>query len=123
MVSLREGISTPDVELYSIIQNLQKVIAMLILDYPEWIQPTVAQVLIPKAAYQLTLELEQINKILQDESFEEPIVERFNTQRGRPTVPARAYIRIMFLKHYTGLSYEDLVPEVTHNLMYRLRCQ
>ncbi len=96
---------------------------MLILDYPEWIQPTVAQVLIPKAAYQLTPELEQIDKLLQDETFEAPIVDGFNTQRGRPTVPVRAYIRLMFLKHYTGLSYEDLVPEVTHNLMYRFFCR
>ncbi|WP_190014294.1 ISNCY family transposase [Geosporobacter subterraneus] len=96
---------------------------MLILDYPEWNQPTVAQVLIPKAAYQLTPELEKIDKLLQDESFEEPIVKQFNTQRGRPTVPVRVYIRMMFLKYYAGLSYEDLVPEVTHNLMYRFFCR
>lgn len=96
---------------------------MLILDYPEWFQPTVAQVLIPKEAYRLTPELEQIDKLLEDETFEAPIVERFNTQRGRPTVPVRAYLRMMFLKHYTGLSYEDLVPEVTHNLMFRFFCR
>jgi IS5 family transposase len=113
----------PDVELYNIIQICQKVIDMLILDYPEWSQPTVAQVLIPEAAYKLTPELEKIDKLLQDESYEDPIVERFNTQRGRPTVPVRVYIRMMLLKHYTGLSYEDLVPEVTHNLMYRFFCR
>lgn len=96
---------------------------MLILDYPEWNQPTVAQVLIPKAAYQLTPELEKIDKLLQDESYEDPIINRSNTQRGRPTVPVRAYIRMMFLKHYAGLSYEDLVQEVTHNLMYRFFCR
>ena len=60
---------------------------MLILDYPEWRQPTVAQTLIPEAAYKLTPELEKIDKLLQDEFYENPIVERFNTQRGRPTVP------------------------------------
>lgn len=112
-----------DVELYSIKQILQKVIVMLILDYPEWLQPTIAQVLIPKAAYELTPELEQVDKLLQDETFEEPIIDRFNTQRGRPTVPVRVYLRLMFLKHYTGLSYEDLVLEVTHNLMYRFFCR
>jgi IS5 family transposase len=96
---------------------------MLILDYPEWIQPTIAQVLIPKAAYMLTPELDKIDKLLQDETFEAPIIEQFNTQRGRPTVPVRAYLRMMFLKHYTGLSYEDLVSEVTHNLMYRFFCR
>jgi len=96
---------------------------MLILDYPDWNQPTVAQVLIPEAAYKLTPELEKIDKLLQDESYEYPIVDRFNTQRGRPSVPVRVYIRMMFLKHYTGLSYEDLTPEVTHNLMYRFFCR
>jgi IS5 family transposase len=96
---------------------------MLILDYPDWNQPTVAQVLIPEVAYRLTPELEKIDKLLQDESYEYPIVDRFNTQRGRPSVPVRVYIRMMFLKHYTGLSYEDLVPEVTHNLMYRFFCR
>jgi IS5 family transposase len=119
----KAGNRAPDVELYSIIQNLQKVITMLILDYPEWIQPTVAQVLIPKAAYQLTPELEKIDKLLQDESYEEPIIKRFGTQRGRPTVPVRVYIRMMFLKHYIGLSYEELVEEVTHNIMYRFFCR
>ncbi len=38
-------------------------------------------------------------------------------------MPVRVYIQMMFLKHYTGLSYEDLVPEVTHNLMYRFFCR
>ena len=96
---------------------------MLILDYPDWNQPTVAQVLIPEAAYRLSPELEKIDKLLQDESYEYPIVDRFNTQRGRPSIPVRVYIRMMFLKHYAGLSYEDLVPGVTHNLMYRFFCR
>lgn len=112
-----------DVELYSIKQFLQKVIYMLILDYPEWLQPTVAQVLIPKVAYELTAELKQVDKLLQDETFEEAIIQKFNTQRGRPTVPVRVYLRLMFLKYYLGLSFEDLVPEVTHNLMYRFFCR
>lgn len=84
---------------------------------------TVAQVLIPEAAYKLTPELEKIDKLLQDECYEYPIVDRFNTQRRRPSVPVRVYIRMMFLKHYAGLSYEDLTPEVTHNLMYRFFCR
>ena len=67
---------------------------MLILDYPEWNQPTVAQVLIPEAAYKLAPELGKIDKLLQDESYEYPIVDRFNTQRGRPSVPVCVYIRI-----------------------------
>ncbi len=65
-------------------------IDMLIIDYPDWNQPTVAQVLIPEAAYRLTPVLEKIDKLLQDESYEYPIVDRFNTQRDRPSVPVPA---------------------------------
>jgi len=96
---------------------------MLILDYSNWIQPTIAHALIPEIAYQLTPQLAKIDTLLQDETFEEPIIKRFNTQRGRPTVPVRVYLRMMFLKQSTGLSYEDLVPEITHNLMYRFFCR
>lgn len=96
---------------------------MLILDYSNWIQPTIAHTLIPEIAYQLTPQLAKIDTLLQDETFEEPIIKRFNTQRGRPTVPVRVYLRMMFLKQSTGLSYEDLVPEITHNLMYRFFCR
>jgi IS5 family transposase len=112
-----------NVEQYNIMQFIQKVVGMLILDYPEWIQPSVAQVLIPKPAYELTPELNQVDKLLQDETFEEAIIERFNTQFGRPTVPVRVYLRLMFLKHYLSFSYVNLVPEVTHNLMYRFFCR
>jgi len=96
---------------------------MLILDYPEWSQHSIVSVLVPEVAYALTPELKRVDEILQDEAFEAPIIERFDTQLGRPTVPVRVYIRLIFLKSYLGLSYEDLVPEVTHNLMYRNFCR
>lgn len=95
---------------------------MLILEYPDWIQSTLSLQLIPKSAYELTPELSNIDQLLDDETYETPIVERFKTLRGRPTVPVRVYLRMMFLKHYTGLSYEDLSVEVMRNLMYRIFC-
>ena len=61
--------------------------------------------------------------MLEDETYEEPIIKRFNTLRGRPTVPVLVYIRMMFLKHYAGMSYEDLSVEVMRNLMYRFFCR
>ncbi len=95
---------------------------MLIRDYPDWIQSTLSLQLIPKAAYEMTPELAIIDKLLEDETFEEPIVKRFNTLRGRPTVPVRVYLRMMFLKYHRGMSYEDLSIEVMRNLMYRVFC-
>ena len=95
---------------------------MLILDYPDWIQSTLSLQLIPKAAYEMTPVLSAVDKLLDDEIYEEPIIKRFKTLRGRPTVPVRVYIRMMFLKHYCGMSYEDLSVEVMRNLMYRVFC-
>lgn len=86
------GFSILDAELYNIKHILQKVINMLILDYPEWVQPTVVQVLISKAAYELTPELKKVDQLLQNESFEEPIIKGFNTKRGRPTVLYTAHV-------------------------------
>ena len=72
---------------------------MLILDYPDWIQSTLSLQLIPKAAYEMTPVLSEVDKLLDDEIYEEPITKRFKTLRGRPTVPVHVYIRMMFLKH------------------------
>lgn len=71
------------VEIYSIIRILQKVIHMLILDYTEWTQPKILELLMPKAAWELTPELKCVDTLLQDEAFEQPIIDRFNTTRGR----------------------------------------
>lgn len=38
-------------------------------------------------------------------------------------MPVRVYLRMMFLKHYKGLSYEDLEIEVMRNLVYRIFCR
>ena len=78
---------------------------MLILDYPDWIQSTLSFQLIPKAAYEMTPELSVIDKLLEDETYEEPIIKRFNTLRGRPTVPVRVYIR-----PYRRLAWTTSVP-------------
>ena len=64
---------------------------MLILDYPDWTQSTLSLQLIPKAAYEMTPVLSAVDKLLDDEIYEEPIIKRFKTLRGRPTVPVRVY--------------------------------
>lgn len=96
---------------------------MLILDYAEWNQVDIVHTMIPKAIYELSPMLGQADLMFQRASFEEPIVKRFTTSRGRPTIPLRVYLRLMFLKRFTGLCYDELVKEVTHNLMYRFFCR
>lgn len=70
----------------------------------------------------LTPKLQAMSDLLDDDSFEEPILENFYTRRGRPTVPVRVYIRMMVLKSYLGLSYENLVPVITRTPMYKIFC-
>jgi len=100
-----------------------KVIQVLRIDYPEWKQSTIMQVMLSRSAWELTPELKHADLLLQEGSLEESIISRFSTNSGRPTVPVRVYLRLMFLKSYLGLSYEALVPEVSHNLMYRIFCR
>lgn len=97
---------------------------MLLLDYPEWHQFSINDFITLGLGKLVTMtpELENISNLLDDERFEKPIVERFLTRRGRPSVPVRVYIRLMVLKSYTRLSYEDLVVVVEKTPMYKIFC-
>lgn len=96
---------------------------MLILDYPDWEVPTLFEELFPKALFELTPELQTIDEILKSPVFEEPIVEKYHTTFGRPTVPVRVYIRMMVLKFYLCVSFEDLEVFVTKTPMYKRFCR
>ncbi|MBF4693964.1 transposase [Fusibacter ferrireducens] len=95
---------------------------MLILDYPNWEQPTLFEEFLPKALFELTPELSEIDQLLQNPVFEEPIIERYHTALGRPTVPVRVFIRMMVLKFYLCISFEDLSVVVTKTPMYKKFC-
>lgn len=64
----------------------------------------------------------EIDQLLNNPVFEEPIVLRFNTLLGRPTVPVRVFIRMMVLKFYLCISYEDLSVLVSKTPMYKRFC-
>ncbi|GAU79910.1 transposase [Fusibacter sp. 3D3] len=95
---------------------------MLILDYPDWEKPTLFGAFLPKILFELTPELVEIDKLLLNPIFEEPIVSKFNTLLGRPTVPVRVFIRMMVLKFFLCISYEDLSEIVTKTPMYKRFC-
>lgn len=46
-----------------------------------------------------------------------------NPKRGRRTLPAECYLRLLVLKHYKGWAYRDLVEEVKWNIAYRRFCR
>ena len=95
---------------------------MLLLDYPKWEQFSFVDYQFVMNIVSLTPELQAMSDLLDDESFETHIITRFNTRRGRPTVPVRVYIRMMVLKIYLGLSYENLVPVIAKTPMYKVFC-
>ncbi len=99
-----------------------KEIAILILDYPDWEAPTLLEEFFPKSLFELTPELTEMDCLLNNSVFEEPIVEKFKTLRGRPTVPVRVFIRMMVLKFYLLLSFEDLPEVVSKTPMYKRFC-
>ncbi|WP_157047317.1 hypothetical protein [Alkaliphilus metalliredigens] len=49
---------------------------MLILDYPNWEQPTLIAESLPKSLFELTPELAEIDQLLNNPVFEEPIITR-----------------------------------------------
>jgi len=67
-------------------------------------------------------ELARIDRILSDERFFSPFVEKFYTRVGRPTTPVATYLRMMCLKRRFKLSYETLVKEVSDSFMWRRFC-
>lgn len=96
---------------------------MLRLDYPNFGQISLTDLMIPDEAKKLDSELTKIDRILMDEKFVEPFIQRFNVTIGRGTVPIRPYIRLMYLKFRYQLGYETLVDEVSKNMMFKVFCR
>lgn len=98
---------------------------MLRLDYPEIAanQVSIIESLLPPEILKLPADLEKIDQILKDESFEEPFIERFNVTIGRGSVPIRPYIRLMVLKYSTVWGYETLESKVNDSLTLKKFCR
>ncbi len=77
---------------------------------------------LPPELFEMSEELAKIDRILSDERFFAPFVERFHTRVGRPSTPVATYLRMMCLKRRFKLSYETLVKEVSDSLMWRRFC-
>ena len=70
-------------------------------------------------------ELARIDELLEASDLgarvEEEMRKRWpkNPQRGRRSLPAECYLRLLVLKHYKDWSYRELVEEVKWNIAYR----
>ena len=84
--------------------------------------PSLWESVLPPQLFEMSEELTRIDRILNDERFFAPFVEKFYTRVGRPTTPVATYLRMMCLKRRFRLSYETLVKEVSDSLMWRRFC-
>jgi len=86
-------------------------------------QLTFWDALLPEPLRTLPSELAVIDEMLDNPAFYGPFIEAHPSRRGRPTVPAETYLRLMYLKHRYGLGYETLVQEVSDSLTWRRFCR
>ena len=85
-------------------------------------QPSLWESVLPPELFRMSDELTKVDRLLDDERFFAPFLERFNTRIGRPTVPIATYVRMMYLKRRYQLGYETLVKEVTDSFSWRRFC-
>lgn len=86
-------------------------------------QLTVWDVLLPEPFRSLPEELAKIDELLDDPAFMIPFMDKHTSQRGRPTIPAETYLRLMYLKFRYNLGYETLVKEVGDSITWRRFCR
>jgi IS5 family transposase len=85
-------------------------------------RPSLWESVLPPQLFEMSEELTRIDRILSDERFFAPFVEKFYTRVGRPSTPVATYLRMMCLKRRFKLSYETLVKEVSDSFMWRRFC-
>lgn len=80
---------------------------------------------LPEPLRTLPTELAAIDKLLDDERFMQPYIDKHPTKsnRGRPTYPIEKYLRLMVLKRKYNLGYESLVKEVGDSFTWRRFCR
>ncbi|RLC61203.1 MAG: ISNCY family transposase [Chloroflexi bacterium] len=85
-------------------------------------QASLWESVLPPELFGVSEELAKIDKILDDERFFAPFMEKFYSRVGRPTIPVATYLRMMYLKRRYKLGYEALVKEVNDSFTWRFFC-
>jgi transposase, IS5 family len=84
--------------------------------------PSLWESVLPPELFRMSEDLAKIDRILSDERFFAPFVEKFYTRVGRRTTPVATYLRMMCLKRRYELSYDTLVKEVSDSFVWRRFC-
>ncbi len=86
-------------------------------------QVSLWEAVLPDEVRRLPVELDRVDRLLDDEVFFAPFVPFFHPTAGRPSTPMETYLRLMFLKFRHGLGYESLCREVADSITWRRFCR
>ena len=86
-------------------------------------QVSLWEAVLPDEVRRLPVEVERVDRLLDDEVFFGPFVPFFHPTAGRPSTPIETYLRLMFLKFRHGLGYESLCREVADSITWRRFCR
>jgi transposase, IS5 family len=82
-------------------------------------QPTLWESILPEVCVGLPVELEAVDRLLDDPVFFEPFRAYFHATLGRPSIPIETYLRLMFLKYRYRLGFEPLCREVADSISWQ----
>jgi len=86
-------------------------------------QVSLWEAVLPKEVRRLSVELQRVDRLLDDEVFFAPFVPFFDPRFGRPSTPMETYLRLMFLKFRHNPGYESLCREVGDSITWRRFCR
>jgi len=86
-------------------------------------QVSLWEAVLPDEVRRLPVELQRVDRLLDDEVFFGPFVPFFHPTADRPSTPMETYLRLMFLKFRHGLGYESLCREVADSITWRRFCR
>jgi transposase, IS5 family len=86
-------------------------------------QPTLWEAILPEMCLGMPVELESVDRLLDDAAFFEPFRAHFHAALGRPSVPIETYLRLMFLKYRYRLGFEPLCREVADSISWQRFCR
>jgi transposase, IS5 family len=86
-------------------------------------QPSLFEAVLPEELLRLPVELERVDRLLDDPAFFAPFVPFFDPRLGRPSTPMETYLRLTFLKFCYRLGYESLCREVSDSITWRRFCR
>jgi IS5 family transposase len=82
-------------------------------------QPTLWESILPEMCLGLPVELEAVDRLLDDPVFFEPFRAYFHATLGRPSIPIETYLRLMFLQYRYRLGFEPLCREVADSISWQ----